>query len=285
MTLNNYQFQFGSFQFGGTNSPYQIQYIDGLESLPDLRVQDDNRGYNDGMFTGSDFLGGRTIVMEIYTFAGGGNSAQQNFDLLQQALIPQTNGTTTLQFLLSQYDTEKRIGARVRGRRTTVDPEYTFGYIRSQYTFFCPDPRYYSNTSTTEVMEANPGALGRTYDRTYNVTYGGGSIVNSATINNVGWVTTYPVITISGPVTSPTVGDLTTGQYITINTSVTNTDSLVIDLDQKLVTLNGNPVRNLVAGNSQWFGAPPGTSYFYFTGSSLVGGVTAASVTYRSAYI
>lgn len=285
MALNNYEFQFGSFLFGGTTSPYQIQSIDGLESLPDLRVQDDNRGYNDGMFTGSDFLAGRSITMEIFTFAGNGNSAMTNFDLLQQALIPQTNGTTTLQFLLSQYDSEKRIGARIRGRRTTVDKDYTFGYIRSQYTFFCPDPRYYSNTATTVVMAANVGALGRTYNRTYNMTYGGGSLVDSAEINNVGWVTTYPVITINGPVTSPTVGDITTGAYITVNTSLTNTDSLVIDLDQKLVTLNGSPVRNLVAGNSQWFGAPPGISNYYFTGGSLVGGVTAASVTYRSAYI
>ena len=285
MALNTYQFQFGSFQFGGTNSPYQIQSIDGLEALPDLRTQDDNRGYNDGMFSGRDFLSGRTITMEIFTFAGNGNSAMVNFDLLQQALIPQTNGTTTLQFLLSQYDTEKQINTRVRGRRTTVDKEYTFGYIRSQYTFFCPDPRYYSNTATTVVMAANVASLGRTYNRTYNMTYGGGSLVNSATINNVGWVTTYPTITVNGPVTSPTVGNLTTGQYITVNTSLTNTDSLVIDLDQKLVTLNGSPVRNLVAGNSQWFGAAPGTSNFYFTGGSLVGGVTAASVTYRSAYI
>lgn len=285
MALNNYQFQFGSFLFGGAGSPYQIESIDGLEGLPDLRTQDDTQGYNDGMFSGRDFYAGRTITMAINTFAGGGNSAFVNFNLLQAALLPQAQGTTTLQFLLSNNDIPVQAGARVRARKTVVDPEYTFGYIKSVITFFCPDPRYYDATATTSNFVVNTGALGRTYNRLYNMTYGGGSLVNSVNVVNNGWVTTYPVITINGPVQSPVIGNLTTGQSITVNVTLTNTDILVIDLSQKLITLNGASARNLLAGNSQWFGAPPGTSNFYFTGTSLVPGTTAASITYRSAFV
>lgn len=284
MALNNYQFQFGSFQFGGAGSPYQIIDIDGLESLPDLRVQDDNRGYNDGMYSGRDFLSGRTLTFTINTFGSGATSAMTNFNALQAALLPQSSGTTTLQFLLSPSDSEMQIGARVRTRHTKIDPEYTFGFIRSQITMFCPDPRYYSNVATTGVMQPQT-PLGRTYNRTYNLIYGGGSLINSLTVTNAGNWTTYPVITIQGPMINPTIGNLTTGQYMTLNTSLTNTDSLVIDLNQKLVTLNGVTARNLVAGNSQWFGAPPGVSNFYFTGTNAVIGTTSATVVYRSAYI
>lgn len=284
MALNNYQFQFGSFLFGGAGSPYQIIDIDGLESLPELRVQDDNQGYNDGMFSGRDFLSGRTITFTINTFAGNGNSAHQNFNLLQAALLPQQSGTTALNFLLSQTDSQMVINARVRSRKTIVDPEYTFGFIRSQITMFCPDPRYYSTPSITASMSPSP-ALGRTYNRTYNLTYGGGSLNNAATITNNGSVTTYPVISISGPVTNPTIGNVTTNQYMTINTSLTNTDTLVIDLAQRLITLNGVSARNLVAGNSTWFGAAPGVSSFMFTGTNTSIGITSALVTYSSAYI
>jgi hypothetical protein len=284
MPLNNYQFIFGSFAFGGAGSPFQIIEIDGLESLPELRSQDDNRGYNDGMYSGRDFLAGRNIEFTIHTFAGNGNSAQQNFNLLQAAMIPQSSGSTTMQFLLSQYDTEMQIDVRVRSRLTKVDPEYTYGYIRSQYSLFAPDPRYYSNTATTAAM-VPVSALGRTYDREYNLTYGGGSLSNATSIiNNGSWIT-YPVITITGPAVNPTIGNITTGQYMTINTSLSNTDTLVIDLNQKLITLNGATARNLVAGNSQWFGAPPGTSSFTFTSSTVVIGTTSATVVYRSAYI
>jgi hypothetical protein len=282
--LSFYSFQFGSFVFGGGTSVYQINSVDGLESLPELRTQDDNRGYNDGMFTGRDFLGGRTLTFEIMTFAGGGNSAHTNFELLQAALVPQTQGTQTLSFQLSPSDAPYRFSARVRSRTTTVDPDYTYGFIRSQYTFFCPDPRYYSDTATTAAM-VPAQALGRTYDRTYNLVYGGGSISNSTAIVNVGNWTTYPVITITGPVTNPTIGNVTTGQYMTVNYNVTNTDTLVIDLDQKLITLNGVSARNLLAGNSEWFGAPPGTSYFTFTGTNIVVGTTTATVVYRSAWV
>lgn len=284
MALNNYSFQFGSFVFGGAGSPFQILSVDGVESLPEIRNQDDNRGYNDGMFSGRDFLGGRTITFELLTLAGNGNTAFTNFNLLQAALVPQQTGTQVLSFLLSTSDVTYRFNARVRTRQAKVDPDYTYGYIRSQVTFFCPDPRYYSDTATTASLSPQP-ALGRTYNKTYNVTYGGGSIATSTTITNSGNWTTYPTITISGPVTSPTIGNVTTGQYMTVNTSLTNTDTLVIDLDQKLITLNGNSARNLVAGNSQWFGAPPGTSNFSFTGTNYSIGTTSASVTYRSAWV
>jgi hypothetical protein len=117
------------------------------------------------------------------------------------------------------------------------------------------------------------------------LTYGGGSLNNATAIVNAGSWITYPVITITGPVQNPTIGNITTNQYMTINASLTNTDTLVIDLNQKLVTLNGVSARNLVAGNSQWFGAPAGTTYFSFTGTLTVLGTTSATVVYRSAYI
>jgi hypothetical protein len=282
MTLANYQFQFGSYIFGGANSVTQIDEVDGLESLPEIRNQDDNRGYNDGMFTGRDFLGGRQVIITMKTFAGEGNNAQQNFRLLQDAMLPQQQGTTPLYFQLATTDGQKVLNARVRARQTLIDPDYTYGYIRSQYTLFAPDPRYYSDPSvTTSLLPAV--ALGRTYDRTYDLEYGGGSA--GATIVNDGTVTTYPVVTISGPITDPTIANQSTGQYITVNTTLSVSDDLVIDLYEKTITLNGSAARNLLAGNSQWFGCDPGNTVISFTGSGTTIGTTVATITYRSAFV
>jgi len=106
MALTTYQFQFGSFVFGA-GTPWQVQNVDGLQTLPIMRTQDDNQGYNDGMFSGRDFLGGRDIVMDFTITAGNGNTAQTNFNLFRAALIPQQQGTTTLTYLLSPSDTQK----------------------------------------------------------------------------------------------------------------------------------------------------------------------------------
>ena len=68
--LNNYSFAWNGFTFGGTNSPYQITAADGITNLPTIRNQDDTQGFNDGMFSGRDFLGGRTITLTILTLSG-----------------------------------------------------------------------------------------------------------------------------------------------------------------------------------------------------------------------
>ena len=96
---------------------------------------------------------------------------------------------------------------------------------------------------------------------------------------------TYPIITITGPITNAIVGNSTQGNYITIQGSYANTDTLVVDLGQRLVTLNGSTARNLVAGGSNWFYAQPGANQFYLSGTGTLAGTTSATVTWYNSYI
>jgi hypothetical protein len=279
-----YSFAFNNQVFGGAGSPYQILSVDGLESLPGIRNQDDNRGYHDGMFTGRDFLSGRTISIIFNTFGDSNGSAQTNYNTIQSVLLPQTSGTTSLYFKFPNSPTsEQFVNARVRALRTTVDPNYTYGYITSQVDFFCPDPNYYNSNLQTANMLIS-AALGRTYNRTFNYTYGGGSSSVTTTIQNIGWATTYPTITIQGPITNPVIGNTTTGNTLNFTGTYTALDTLEIDLYNQLITLNGNPARNLLISGT-WFDAPPGNSNFYFTGTSTLAGTTQATVSWYSAYI
>ena len=283
-SLNNYSFAFNDYVFGGAGSVHQVLDVQGLEALSAIRNQDDNRGYSDGMFSGNDFLAGRTITITMLTLGDGSHNAQYYYNLLQAALLPQTSGTTPLQFQLSNAGTLQRVNARVRANMATVDPDYTYGYIKSQVTFFCPDPRYYDDTLRTATMAVtNPP--GRTYNRVYPLLYGGGSSSSTTTINNAGWATTYPQITFNGPITNPTLGNTTQSKYVTISGTYTNTDSVIVDLDSKLITVNGVGARNLLANTSNWFSAQPGNNSFYFTGSGTLAGTTSATVTWRNAYI
>jgi len=283
MALNYYSFQFGTFVFGGAGSPYQILDVDGL-GLPELRVQDDNRGYNDGMFSGRDFLSGRTLTFTLNIFGDAVRNAQQNLALFNQAMIPQTSGTTALYFQLAPTDTTKVLYARVRSRRVLVDPDYTYGFIRVQVTMFAPNPKYYDQTSTTGSISPVAPA-GRSYNRTYNMTFGGGTNASALTIVNSGTWTTYPTVTITGPITNPILTNQTTNQSLAVTVILQATDSLVLDLENKNVLLNGSPVRNLLTGSSQWFGASPGSTVFALTGTAFTAGVTSASVVYASAYV
>jgi phage-related protein len=279
-----YSFAFNNQVFGGAGSPYQIQSVDGLEALPGIRNQDDNRGYHDGMFTGRDFLSGRTISIIFNTFGDSNGSAQTNYNTIQSILLPQTQGTTPLYFKFPNSPTsEQFVNARVRALRTSVDPNYTYGYITSQVDFFCPDPNYYNSNLQTANMLIS-AALGRTYNKTFNYTYGGGSSSVTTTIQNIGWATTYPTITIQGPITNPIIGNTTTGNTLNFTGTYSALDILEIDLYNQLITLNGNPARNLLISGT-WFDAPPGNSNFFFTGTSTLAGTTQATVSWYSAYI
>jgi hypothetical protein len=279
-----YSFAFNNQVFGGAGSPYQILSVDGLESLPSIRNQDDNRGYHDGMFTGRDFLNGRVISIIFNTFGDSNGSAQTNYNTIQRTLLPQTSGTTPLYFKFPNSPTsEQFVDARVRNLRTTVDPNYTYGYITSQVDFFCPDPNYYDNNLQTSVMQIS-AALGRTYNKTFNYTYGGGSATVTTTISNIGWGTTYPTITINGPITNPVVGNSTSGDTLYFTGTYSALDLLEINLYDQLITLNGAPARNLLISGT-WFDAPPGNSNFFFTGTGTLAGTTQATVSWYSAYI
>jgi len=283
--IANYSFSFNGLVFGGSDSPYQILSVDGLEGLPGIRNQDDNRGYADGMFSGRDFYSGRPISMVIQTTGNATGSAQANLNTLQQALIAQQSGTTPLYFLLSNAAGEQVINARVRGFMTTVDPNYTYGYILSQVTFFCPDPAYYDSNTQTATLAYSP-PTGRIYNRIYNLVYGGGSATITTTITNNGWYYAFPTIEIYGPIDNPVIGNSTQDAELLFNATLTDTDVLTIDLYNKLITLNGQPARNLLSSGT-WFSASPGNNDFYLTGdagSTLVN-VTEAVVTWQSAYI
>ena len=276
-----YSFSFNGQVFGGAGSPYQITAVDGLEGLPGIRSQDDNRGYNDGMFSGQDFLAGRHITVTMQVLASGMTSAQANLNTLQQALLPQKTGTTPLYFQIT--GTEQFINARVRSFSVPITPDYTYGLITAQVTFFAPMPMYYDSTQQSATLQISPPP-GRTYNRTYNLVYGGGSASTSTSVVNNGWATTYPIITISGPVSNPIVGNVTQNNYLNFIGTYTNTDQLVVDLGSKLITLNGAPARNLLLSGN-WFDAQPGTNLFYFTGTNTLPGTTQATVTWYSAYI
>ena len=283
-SLLSYQFAWNNFLFGN-GTVHTLQSLDGLQGLPGIRNQDEDAGYADFSFSGNDFFSGRTITFTLQTFAtAGGNSAQVNYNLLKAALLPQVSGTTPLQFRLSGSNMQ-RINARIRASITPVDQSYTFGKITSQWTFFCPDPKFYDDTLQTTTITIN-NSIGRGYNRTYNKTYGGGT-ANTAytTVNNSGWANSYPVITITGPITNPTVGNYTSGQFVSLTGTFTVNDVIVIDLASKLVTKNGLTARNLVTGSSTWFNASAGAQQFYLNGTGTTTSITTATVAFRNAYV
>jgi hypothetical protein len=279
----DYQFAFNGWIFGGAGAGVQILQVDGLEDLPTLRVQDDNRGFSDGMWTGRDFLNGRYLTFTLQVMNDSAGTMQTYLSELKSNLLFQQQGTGVLQFKLPGRGVQ-RVEARVRRRSLTIDPDYTYGKSVAVVELFCPDPRIYDDASQVSVL--SPGSsYGRTYDRVYPLLYNsaiGSSNAFGAFTNN-GNVTVYPTFTLTGSMVSPVVSNSTTGDLLKINVTLSGSDVLVIDTDTKAITLNGYAARNLLDNTSSWFGFPPGSTTVGIVASGTSTGTL--TVAYRNGYV
>ena len=280
----NYVFAFNGFLFGGPGQGVQVLEVDGLEGLPDLRIQDDSRGYQDGMFTGRDFLNGRYVSFRLQIMNDSSNTMQTYLTQLKANLVPQQQGTGVLQMYLPGRGLQ-RLNARVRKRALKLDPQYVYGRSEATVEFFCPDPRIYDDTQT--VVALNPtSAVGRTYNRIYPLLYNnvGSGGTGSAAVTNSGNVTVFPTFTLNGAMTNPIIVNSSTGQFLSLNITTSATDTIVIDPDLRSITYNGNPARNLLVNGSQWFGLPAGTTTIGII-SSTASTASSLVIAYRNGYI
>lgn len=261
-SLALYGFSFNGFNFGGAGSVYQVMSIDGLESAPDLRTQDDNQGYNDGMFTGVDFYSARTITIVLNIFGSGATSATTNYHTFRAAVNPQQTGTGYLQFYVATDRGMQWVNARVRKVTTPITPDYTYGKIQAVVELFCPDPRIYSGIPFTPS--------------TASISVGG-----SATVTNTGAVTTWPTITVTGAVASLVISNTTIGMSLYAKYDLIAGDVAVFNTLARTVTLNGVAARNILGTGSIWFGAQSGANTFTVAGT----GSASTGLTWYSANI
>ena len=266
MPLANYSVVFNGLTIGN-GTLYPIDSIEGLGGTAPLRIQDDNRGYLDGSYTGRDFYDERTVYINVTVLGDNSTTAQENYKILQNAFAPQPigyyvnpTGTTpassqlkSFQFRLNGNTGDKQMYGRVRGVETLINPDFTYGYIKTRIMMSFPDPRYYDVTPTTVTG-------------------------TSVTVANSGWATSTPVITIASPSAS---GSVTNGSTTMIFANASGSGALVIDLLQRIIYLGGVPTRNVMTATSNgWLSIPPNTTSATWT--STIGSM---SVPYQNAYI
>jgi Phage tail protein len=149
-----------------------------------------------------------------------------------------------------------------------------------------PDMRKYatvpfSGTATLPAPVINPLTL----PVTLPVGFPGSTpaIDSAVTCVNAGTFETRPVITVTGPITSPQVVNAATGQVITFTgLNLAPTDQLVLYTDNRQAFLNGSFQE--ADTNSAWWVLQPGETQVYLSGGNFAGGAT-ITVSYSSAWL
>ena len=138
-----------------------------------------------------------------------------------------------------------------------------------------PDPYLYAqNTSTTNLSPVSGSGLN--YPYTYPIVYGTVS-GGSGSISNAGNAIAYPVITITGACTNPVITNTTTGEAMTLNISLAQTDALVIDCRPATRSIKLNGTTNKIGVKttaSKWPSCQPGVNNLTFVPATTGAGMS-----------
>jgi phage-related protein len=147
------------------------------------------------------------------------------------------------------------------------------------------DPYLYAETA--EVITLGPvQSSGLSESFTEPIVFGpvtGGSGI----IINRGIVESYPIISVIGECSAVELRNITTGENMTLNISLADGDTLVIDNNPvtRSIKVNGINRMDLKVAADDWFTCVPGDNEFTFNRSSLQSEVKHCSISLQSRWI
>lgn len=170
----------------------------------------------------------------------------------------------------------RRAGKVTENYLTLCDVQFTAGLV-------APDPRKYSTQPQIVTVNTSPATGGGvtmpiTLPMTLPALPPGGSVA----VTNAGNFETRPLITITGPITSPALVNVTTGQQVSWSgLSVPAGQAFAVDFSVMQATLGG--AYRAADAFSSWWTLPPGTSTVAIQGQGAAG--STVSVSYASAWV
>lgn len=130
-----------------------------------------------------------------------------------------------------------------------------------------PDPYLYAVDAKSTSL-GSVSNVGLTFPFTFPIVFG--TITGGEdTINNKGNAVAYPIISVTGTCDTITVENQTTGESMSLDVSLQDSDTLIIDNrpDTRGIYLNGSKRMDLK--NGSWISCIPGDNIFHFQRNSL----------------
>lgn len=261
MPLETWQFTFNGLTFGAETN-YELELIEGLNP-PEIRSSSSDRMQAHGTFDYANFTGGRLLTFKGDAFPlDEVTSIQTLMDAWSAAFHPQANALP-LQMLLPGHD-EERIYCRPWGQPTyVVDPAFSYNYARWAVQLKASNPRIYSETLHSE-------------DATTAV---------DAVATNAGNFSTPVVMTLLGPIDTPTITHEELEKSLSLDLFVSAGQFVVFDSEARTIKLNDiASVYSAVIDPPEWFELLPGDNTISLAGTSTTG-ATNLEVAWRDARI
>lgn len=258
----------------------------GLEG-PDMRLSSYVRPGEHGAQISNQLYGGRTITLPGRIAARDITTYQSLRRKLMEALRIIKDAKAVSQPVLLTFTTMDglQLQANVYLKDTLQLPTNSLENANFLISLFSPDAPLYSQSVSTYSISM-PTTTGVVYPVIYPVTY---PAVNGgqAAVNNAGDMDTPMVIIFNGPLTSPFITNLTTGETFLIHYTIPAGQYIIVDTSKNpapSILLNGqsNMLQYFDLGNT-WMELVPGNNNLKI-GTSLTSDSGNVQVQFRSAY-
>lgn len=253
----------------------------GFDSSPIRETERDHEGV-DGGFLDAEFEKGRPLMLDGIVYADAQVQLETYLDRLKKEWSPIGVGSVPLYYKPPGVS-ERVFFVKPRGIRYDWTTERRIGMCHVQFVAFAEDPRAYDSALSTVVI-AYGGAAGPgfAFSFGFNLNFGGATSPAGANVNNLGNRPAPAILTIQGPISNPLIANDTLGQVLNFTIDLTASDTLVIDLANHTVLLNGVTNRRSSLQLPNWFLLAQGTNFIRFGGTNGVG--STLTVAFRSAW-
>lgn len=282
MSLTDLQFSYNGLLMGD-GTVYDVVAVRGLVGPGQARVSDVLRPLDHGAFVnGGDYAPIRHVEIDVQIEGTSDSAFSAAVDALGLAMAPQA-AELPMTFQLPGFSNGNRfINCRPRGTTATVDVSYKFRMPVLTVVLEATDPRIYDATLQTLGLSPGSASGGLSFPLHWPLSFG---TATSGTIQavNAGTFETRPVITLTGPLTTPKIINTSTGQFTQLDLVLANGQTATIDyLARTIVNSTGGSLYSTLDPTSQWWTLAPGTTNIQFQASS---GSGSASIAFRNAWI
>jgi Siphovirus-type tail component, C-terminal domain len=269
----------------GDGTAFELNQIEGLADMPDLRTSDRTRLRRHGELPGDDFLGGRSIVLTLEVFGADDTAFQAAIDALKLAFAPGSpEASLVLQVPGIAGGGQRRINARPRKLALPVDVDrFFYRQPTCIIQLDATDPRIYDDALQSVATSLAATPTGHTWNNTWNLSWGTAGVSGSIFANNAGTFPTPPAFRIDGPVTNPSIENITSGFTLAFNITLGAGEFLDIDTDARTVLLGGTASRYSTLTIADWFDLKPGITELKFRGTTA--GSPQLTAIWRSAWL
>lgn len=277
--LEEGQFSVNGYVFG-RGCPVEV--MDFLPGAPDAEDADTTRPYGDGTVFGIDRAGGPVHTWELNT--SGAYSAAECLAAWQQltaawndpVLRARPRAVTELRARV--YGGEEVVAY---GRPRALEPIATqlirAGVVEFSADFRAVDTSFYAAEPEQPLILGlvAPGGGGVEWPVTWPITWGEAPGERRDALTNPGPNPVWPVITIEGPVSQPSIGIVGTTVLVTLQTSLLDGQTVTIDPRPWAGTVlrsDGASLRGQLSGSRlSDLQVPPGTHFINFRGTDPTG--------------